>query len=82
MSRENVERIRRTTEFFNANEIERALDEVSDDFEMDWSNSIGPLKGDSTEDARECSSSGGPSWTRGVRSNGIPKRSSRWMTAA
>ena len=32
-------------DLFNAKEIEQALDGVRDDFEMDWSNSIGPLKG-------------------------------------
>jgi hypothetical protein len=45
MSEENVELVRRTIGLFNAREIERALDLVPDDFEMDWSNSIGPLKG-------------------------------------
>lgn len=45
MSQENVELVRRTTDLFNAREIEQALDGVHDDFVMDWSNSIGPLKG-------------------------------------
>ena len=45
MSEKNVELVRRTTDLFNAREIEQALDGVHDDFVMDWSNSIGPLKG-------------------------------------
>jgi len=45
MSEENVELVRRTIDLFNAREIDRALDGFPDDFEMDWSNSIGPLKG-------------------------------------
>jgi ketosteroid isomerase-like protein len=45
MSEENVQRARRIGDLFNAGEIENALAEVSEDFEMDWSNSIGPLKG-------------------------------------
>jgi ketosteroid isomerase-like protein len=45
MSEENVELVRRTIDLFNAREIEQALDGMHDDFVMDWSNSIGPLKG-------------------------------------
>jgi ketosteroid isomerase-like protein len=45
MSQENVELVRRAIDFFNARAIDRALEEARDDFEMDWSNSIGPLKG-------------------------------------
>jgi ketosteroid isomerase-like protein len=45
MSQENIELVRRTIDLFNAREIDRALDGVPGDFEMDWSNSIGPLKG-------------------------------------
>lgn len=45
MAESNVELIRRATALFNAGEIERALELVADDFVMDWSNSIGPLKG-------------------------------------
>jgi ketosteroid isomerase-like protein len=37
--------VRRTIELFNAREIDRALDMAPDEFIMDWSNSIGPLKG-------------------------------------
>ena len=45
MSQENVELVRRVNNLFNAKEVEQALDLVGDDFEMDWTNSIGPLKG-------------------------------------
>ncbi len=45
MSQENVELVRRTVDLFNAKRIDEALQVVRDDFEMDWSNSIGPLKG-------------------------------------
>jgi hypothetical protein len=45
MSEKNVELVRGTIDLFNAREIDQALDGVPDDFEMDWSNSIGPLKG-------------------------------------
>ena len=44
MSQENVEMVRRVNDLFNAKEVEQALDLVGDDFEMDWTNSIG-LKG-------------------------------------
>ena len=42
---DNVELVRRATELFNAREIDRALELVPDGIVMDWSNSIGPLKG-------------------------------------
>jgi len=45
MSEGNIELVRRTIDLVNATEIDRALEELADDFEMDWSNSIGPLKG-------------------------------------
>jgi ketosteroid isomerase-like protein len=45
MSQKNVELVRRTIDLFNAREIDRALDGSARDFEVDWSNSIGPLKG-------------------------------------
>jgi ketosteroid isomerase-like protein len=45
MSEETIQRARWMVDLFNAGEIEEALAGVSDDFEMDWSNSIGPLKG-------------------------------------
>ena len=45
MSEGNIELVRRTIELWNATEIDQALEELADDFEMDWSNSIGPLKG-------------------------------------
>ena len=45
MSEESVQLVRRTIDLWNATEIDQALEELADDFEMDWSNSIGPLKG-------------------------------------
>ncbi len=45
MSEANIELVRRTIDLWNATEIDQALEELADDFEMDWSNSIGPLKG-------------------------------------
>jgi ketosteroid isomerase-like protein len=45
MSQENVELVRRAIDSFNRGEIDLALDEAHEDLEMDWSNSIGPLKG-------------------------------------
>jgi ketosteroid isomerase-like protein len=45
MAQENIELIRRTIDFFNRKEIDRALDAMDENLEMDWSNSIGPLKG-------------------------------------
>jgi ketosteroid isomerase-like protein len=45
MAQDNVELVRRTIDLFNRKEIARVLDAVPDDFELDWSNSIGPLKG-------------------------------------
>jgi ketosteroid isomerase-like protein len=45
MAQDNVELVRRIIELFNRQDIARVLDAVADDFELDWSNSIGPLKG-------------------------------------
>jgi ketosteroid isomerase-like protein len=45
MSRENVEIVRRAFESINRGDVDGALDAAADDFEVDWSNSIGPLKG-------------------------------------
>ena len=45
MSEENVEIVRASTEAINRGDIDGALETAADDFEMDWSNSIGPLKG-------------------------------------
>jgi ketosteroid isomerase-like protein len=42
---QNVEIVHRIIDSFNAREIDEALQCVADDFEMDWSSSIGPLKG-------------------------------------
>ena len=45
MAQDNVELVRRIIELFNRKDIARVMDAVADDFELDWSNSIGPLKG-------------------------------------
>ena len=45
MSQENVEIVRRIIESNNRGDIDAALVEAAGDFEMDWSNSISPLKG-------------------------------------
>jgi ketosteroid isomerase-like protein len=45
MAQGNVELVRRTIDFFNRGEIERALDETDHNLEIDWANSIGPLRG-------------------------------------
>jgi ketosteroid isomerase-like protein len=45
MPEENIELVRRTIDLWNALEVDQTLDWLADDFEMDWSNSIGPLKG-------------------------------------
>ena len=43
MSQENVELVRRAIDSINRGRL--ALEDTADDFEMDWSNSVGPLKG-------------------------------------
>ncbi len=45
MAQENVELVRRGLDLVNRGDIEGALELLGDDFEMDWSNSIGPAKG-------------------------------------
>ena len=45
MSQENVEIVRRVFDSINRGDVDGALDAAADDFEMDWLNSIGPLKG-------------------------------------
>ena len=45
MSRQNVEIVRRAIDATNRRDIDGALEAAADDFKMDWSNSIGPLKG-------------------------------------
>jgi ketosteroid isomerase-like protein len=45
MSRDNVELVRRVFDSINRRDVDRALGPAADDFEMDWSNSIGPAKG-------------------------------------
>jgi ketosteroid isomerase-like protein len=43
MSQENVELVRRAIDSINRGRL--ALEDTADEFEMDWSNSVGPLKG-------------------------------------
>ena len=45
MSTENVEIVRRVFDSINRADIDGALEAAADDFEVDWSNSIGPAKG-------------------------------------
>jgi ketosteroid isomerase-like protein len=45
MAQENIEVVRRTIDLFNRNEVDRVLDTADRNLEMDWSNSIGPLRG-------------------------------------
>lgn len=45
MSRENVDLVRRAFDAWNRGDFEAALNVAADDLEMDWSNSIGPLRG-------------------------------------
>ena len=44
MSQENVAVVRRIFDSINQGDIDRAMEAVTEDFEMDWSNSISPLK--------------------------------------
>ena len=45
MSQENVEIVRSAFAAINRADAEAALRDTAEDFEMDWSNSIGPLRG-------------------------------------
>jgi ketosteroid isomerase-like protein len=45
MSQENVEVVRRVFDSINLGDVDGALEAAADDFELDWSNSIGPAKG-------------------------------------
>jgi ketosteroid isomerase-like protein len=42
---ENVDLVRRVIAAFNSGDLDASIAEVSEDLELDWSNSIGPLKG-------------------------------------
>lgn len=42
MSRENVELLRQTVDAINRGDIDGSLENAADDFEVDWSNAIGP----------------------------------------
>ena len=45
MSQENVEIVRRVFESINRRDVDGALENAADDFEVDWSNSLSPDKG-------------------------------------
>jgi ketosteroid isomerase-like protein len=45
MSQENVEIVRRAFESINQRDVDGALEDAADDFEVDWSNSLSPVKG-------------------------------------
>jgi ketosteroid isomerase-like protein len=45
MSEENVKIVRRVFDSINRGDVDGALESAAEDFEMDWSNSIGPAKG-------------------------------------
>jgi ketosteroid isomerase-like protein len=45
MTQENVELVRRAFSSVNRGDVRSALEAAADDFEMDWSNSIGPVNG-------------------------------------
>ena len=45
MSQQNIELVRRAFGAINRGDVDGALELGADDFEMDWSNSIGPAKG-------------------------------------
>jgi ketosteroid isomerase-like protein len=45
MSQENVELVRAAIDSINRRDIDQALEAAHQDFEADWSNSIGPLGG-------------------------------------
>ena len=45
MSQENVELVRSAFDSINRGDVDGALEAAARDFELDWSNSIGPAKG-------------------------------------
>ena len=45
MSQENVEFVRGATDLINRGDLRPLLEDAADNFTMDWSNSIGPLRG-------------------------------------
>jgi ketosteroid isomerase-like protein len=59
MSQENVKIVRRALDSINRGEVDAALEEAAADVKLDWSNSIGPLRGvyEGKERARELWSS-------------------------
>ncbi len=59
MSRENVEMVRRALDSVNRGDVDAALEDAVENVKLDWSNSIGPLRGiyEGKERARELWSS-------------------------
>ena len=59
MSRENVEMVRRALDSVNRGDVDAALEDAAENVKLDWSNSIGPLRGiyEGKERARELWSS-------------------------
>ena len=45
MSQKNIEMVRATIEAINKGDLDQALEAAHEDFEADWSNSIGPHRG-------------------------------------
>jgi ketosteroid isomerase-like protein len=45
MSQENVEIVRRAFESISRRDVDGALENAAEDFELDWSNSLSPVKG-------------------------------------
>lgn len=45
MGQENAEIVRRNFDSLNRRDIDAALRGLADDFEMDWTNSMGPMRG-------------------------------------
>ena len=77
MSQENVELVRRAIDAINRGNFLMATEYTVDDFEMDWSNSIGPLSGvyRGPEQVNELLKS---SARHGTSCSGSRRRSSRW----
>ena len=74
--------VRRTFDLFNRREIDHALDATREDFEADYSNSIGPARGvyRGRQQVRELESElGSLSSRRGARCAGTQRRSLSWM---
>ena len=74
-----MELVRRIFDSVNQRDFDQALDAITEDFVMDWSNSIGPAKGVYEGETR-FGSSGSRTLRPSVRWSGTPRYSSRSMT--